>query len=117
MRPWYTRTVLLLVTSHLNDEDLQKVAEDLTGYIKVVVDIERRVLSAGGTRHAEGEELLLAHGSTREYLWGGGLDLETGGVDFDSIINIRPRHDNPSREVLSRETRRIMEEIIRLLLR
>lgn len=109
--------MLLLVKSRLDDDNLKKAAEDLDGYIKVVVDIEQEVLAAGGKRHFEGEEMLLNEGSRQRNLWGGGLDLETGGIDFDSIINLRPNDDNPSREVLSLETRKKMEEIIRRLLR
>lgn len=65
----------------------------------------------------EGEELLLKEGSKQENLWGGGLDLETGEIDFDSMINLRPSQNNPSREVLSQDIRRIMENIIRKLLK
>ena len=81
------------------------------------MDVERRILTAGGTKHTDGEALLLENGSRQEHLWGGGLDLETGAVDFDSMINIRPRQDNPSREALNVEVRKTMEEIIRMLLR
>jgi len=106
-----------LVTSKISEEDLKKAAEDLEGYIKVVVDIKQEILTAGGLRHVEGEEILLQNGSRQENLWGGGLDLETGEIDFDSMINIRPHQDNPSREVLSKELRKKMEDIIRNLLR
>ncbi|MDP3727668.1 MAG: DUF5674 family protein [bacterium] len=109
--------MLLLVTTKLNDDELAHAAEDLGGYIKVVVDVERRILTAGGKKHSDGEAPLLQNGGRQEHLWGGGLDLKTGAVDFDSMINIRPRQDNPSREVLNAEIRRTMEIIIRDLLR
>ena len=109
--------MLLLVTSKINDDDLKKAAEDFDGYMKVVVDIERGILTAGGRLHADGEALLLKDGNAQKNLWGGGLDLETGGIDFESMINIRPNDDNPSREVLSASIRKRMGEIIRALLR
>ena len=109
--------MLLIVTSKISEEDLKRAAEDLEGYIKVVVDIEKEILTAGGLRHVEGEEMLLQNGSGQDNVWGGGLDLETGEIDFDSMINIRPHQDNPSREVLSKELRKKMEDIIRKLLR
>lgn len=108
--------MLVLVASKIGEEDLKKAAEDLDGYVKVVIDIEKEILTAGGTRHVEGEQLLLENGSRQENLWGGGIDLETKEIDFDSMINIRPNQDNPSREVLFKETRTKMEEIIRKLL-
>ncbi len=109
--------MLLLIKDKLDENTLKKVAEDLDGYIKVVVDVELKILAAGGLRHVEGEELLLKTGSMQENLWGGGLDLATGEIDFDSMINIRTNQGNPSREVLSQNIRKKMEEIIRRLLK
>lgn len=108
--------MLLLVTSKATEEDLKQAAEDLDGYIKVVIDIEKEILTAGGQRHVQGEELLLQNGSRQENLWGGGLDLETKGMDFDSMINIRPKQNNSSREVLAPEIRQKMESIIHKML-
>lgn len=109
--------MLLLISSKADKETLQKVAQDLHGYIKIVVDIEREILAAGGLKHVDGEQFLLKNGSRQENLWGGGLDLETNEVDFDSMINIRPSAGNNSREVLSKEVRDKMEKIIRNLLK
>lgn len=92
------------------------VAKDLEGYIKFVVDIERGILTAGGARHVDGEQLLLKDGSKQSNLWGGGYDTESGELDFDSMINIRPAQNNPSREVLDQEIRKKVEEIVRKLL-
>ena len=105
--------MLILVDSKLENESLKKAAEDLDGYVKVVVDLEKGIMTAGGERHVQGKELLVKNGSLQENLWGGGIDLETGKMDFDSMINIRPEQDNPSREVLSVEIRKRMEEIVR----
>mgnify|MGYP001603791748 CR=1 FL=1 len=107
----------MLVSERISDEDLKEVAEDFGGYIKFVVDIEKGVITAGGTRHYEGENILLEKGSKQNNLWGGGLDLETNEVDYDSMINIRPNDNNPSREVLSQEIRDKMAKIVRKLLR
>ncbi len=107
----------MIIKSKADEETLKKIAEDLEGYIKVVVDIERGILTAGGLRHFEGEELLLKDGSVQKDLWGGGLDLETNEIDYDSMINIRPNQGNTSREVLSEEIRKKMDQIIRELLR
>lgn len=109
--------MLMLIKSRANEETLKKATEDLEGYIKVVVDLEREVLTAGGLMHADGEQFLLKEGSNQENLWGGGLDLETGEIDFDSMINIRPNQGNTSREVLSAEIRNKMEAIINKLLK
>ena len=109
--------MLMLVKSKADKDTLIKVAEDFDGYVKVVVDLRQEILVAGGRLHADAEQLLLKEaGSKQEDLWGGGLDLETGEVDFDSMINLRPSQGNPSREVLSPDIRKKIEKIIRRLL-
>ena len=107
--------MLTIIRSKINSEILKQVAEDLKGYVKVVVDVRRKILSAGGEKHVDGEQLLLKDGSRQEDLWGAGLDLETDEMDFDSMINLRPTQ-NASREVLDPNIRQQVESITRSLL-
>lgn len=79
-------------------EEIESVKERFAVYIKTVIDIERRVCSAGADRHFESEEILLEQGSKQPNIWGGGIDLETKTVDFNSFINIRPSQ-NKSNEI------------------
>ncbi|KKR25420.1 MAG: hypothetical protein UT54_C0002G0003 [Candidatus Daviesbacteria bacterium GW2011_GWB1_39_5] len=48
--------MLILVTERANEETLKKASEDLAGYIKFVVDIEKKILTIGGQRQ---EKLIL----------------------------------------------------------
>ena len=107
--------MLLIIRSKIDPESRNKVAEDLKGYIKVVVDVRRKILSAGGQKHVDGEKLLLKDGSRQQDLWGAGLDLETDQMDFDSMINLRPVQ-NASREILDQKIRQEVESITRSLL-
>ncbi len=107
--------MLLIIRAKIDSESLKRVAEDLKGYIKVVVDVRRGILSAGGTKHVDGEQLLLKDGSKQEDLWGAGLDLETNEMDFDSMINLRPKQ-NTSREILDQKIREQVERITRSFL-
>ena len=109
--------MIRIIKFKADENILKEVAQDFDGYIKVVVDIERKILTAGGKKHVDGEEILLKDGSRQVNLWGGGLDLETGEVDFDSLINIRPGQNNPSREVLDQNIRKQVEVLIRSLLK
>lgn len=109
--------MILILSKKATGEEIKKVAEDLDGYIKFVVDIEKEILTAGGSRHVDGEQLLLKEGSLQSNLWGGGLDLETGELDFDSMINIRPNQRNSSREVLDQNLRKKIEKIVRVYLK
>ncbi len=108
--------MLLIVRAKIDSQTRKKIAEDLKGYIKVVVDIRRKILAAGGEKHVDGEQLLLEDGSLREDLWGAGFDLETGEMDFDSLINLRPAR-NRSREILDKEIRKKAASLIETLLK
>jgi hypothetical protein len=108
--------MLLIIRAKIDSETRKKIAEDLKGYIKIVVDIRRKVLAAGGEKHADGERLLLEDGSRQEDLWGAGLDLETAEMDFDSLINLRPTQ-NKSREILDEKIRKKVEALIQSLLK
>lgn len=107
--------MLLIIRTKVDQKIREHVAEDLKGYIKVVVDIQRKILSAGGEKHVDGEQMLIKDGSKQENLWGAGLDLETDEMDFDSMINLRPGQ-NRSREILDASIREQVELISRALL-
>ncbi len=107
--------MLQIIRSKINSKIREEVAEDLKGYIKVVVDVQRKILSAGGEKHVDGEQMLLKDGSKQEDLWGAGLDLETNEMDFDSMINLRPTQ-NRSREILDENIRQQVESITRSFL-
>lgn len=94
-------------------DEIQKLKEQFEVYIKTVIDIKRKICSAGCDRHFESEELLLKQGSKQENLWGGGIDLETKNIDFNSFINIRPTQNNTSNEIQSEEIRKKYEKLSR----
>lgn len=79
--------------------EIENLKEALGMYIKTVIDIDKKICSAGMARHYEGEAILLEQDSVQSNIWGGGVDLETKVIDFDSIINIRPRDGNTSNEI------------------
>lgn len=92
-------------------KEIGKLKEQFEVYIKTVIDIEKKVCSAGLDRHFEGEEILLKQGSKQTDVWGGGIDLETKVIDFNSFINIRPNQNNTSNEIQDFEIRKIYEEL------
>lgn len=108
--------MLLIIRKKTIPKQIQKMAKDFDGYIKLVVDVEREILAGGGERHLDGEQKLLADGSKQENLWGGGIDWETKEIDYNSIINLRPNQNNPSRDILSSEIRKEFDKIIKELL-
>ena len=105
--------MILILDRKATEEEIQQMAKDINGYIKVVVDIEKRILAGGGKRHVDGECLLLQKSSKQENLWGGGIDMETKEIDYNSMINIRPRQNNASRDIMSLKVREMFDKIIK----
>ena len=65
--------------------------------VKLVVDIERRVVAIGGELHADAEALLLEDGSRQADLWGANYFPGAGREDcleLTARINIRPGQGN-----------------------
>ena len=105
--------MLILLEKPATVHEINKAAEDLDGYIKFVVDVETENLTIGGSRHVDGKQLLLKNGSKQSTLWGGGFDSDDHNLDFDSMINIRPNDNNPSREVINQDIREKVKTILK----
>ncbi|MEW6367174.1 MAG: DUF5674 family protein [Acidobacteriota bacterium] len=84
--------------------------------IKIVVDIRRGVLAGGGEMHADCESILLGDGSEQDDLWGANWYPADGRVEYESLINIRPRLGNRSPVVQSQQTRDVIDQTARRLL-
>jgi hypothetical protein len=70
-------------------------------YIKLAVDIELGILAGGGELHADCEAQLLEAGSRQENIWGASWNPLTQELFYESLINIRPRQNNRSIEILN----------------
>ena len=92
-------------------EEIEKMRELFDTYVKTVIDIKKNVCSAGMDRHFEGEQILLDQRSNQTNIWGGGIDLETKTIDFNSFINIRPNDNNTSNEIQNPDIRKKYEEL------
>ena len=84
--------------------------------IKLAVDIKRRVLAAGCLFHIDCAEELVTDGSQQRDIWGANIYPQDGKIDFDSLINIRPKDNNRSIEIQIPEIRESVEEVIKKLL-
>jgi len=109
--------MIVILTKKASESDLEKAREDFGNYIKAVVDIKKNIVAIGGRFHADAEKMLIENGSIQQNLWGGGFDPVTGKVDFQAIINIRPKQDNDSMEILDQNIRKAFESIIKRFLK
>jgi hypothetical protein len=89
--------------------------ESFGSFVKVVVDIERNIISAGCELHADCVEELMADGSLYPNLWGANIYPEDKKIDFISLINIRPAANNRSMDIEDQNIRKKIEDIIKKL--
>jgi hypothetical protein len=88
--------------------------------VKGVVDLRRGVLLLDADLHADQEAELLAEGSAQADLWGINLYPElpgTDGLEYDSMINLRPSFGNRSRGVDDPSTRAAIAALVDRLVR
>lgn len=85
------------------------------GLVKAVVDVKKGIMVLDAEMHADCEKYLLEQGSNQDDLWGINLYPEVTGADFvefDSMINLRPRLKNFSRDIESPMLRKKILKII-----
>lgn len=110
-----------LVTKNIAIAELEKMSTKFfSGLVKAVVDIEKKIMVVDAELHADEEKHLIEQGSKQEKLWGINLYPDIGiddedFIEFDSMINIRPRINNNSRGVEDLKTRKKITNIVNKL--
>jgi hypothetical protein len=104
-----------IITERATPEQIQTMllAFPETRMIKIVVDVQRRRVAGGGDMHYEGESALLEDGSSQEDLWGANWYPDNQQIEFESLINIRPRQNNRSVVLQDPALRQLVEIITR----
>jgi|SRR3989304_342366 len=92
--------MIVYLEKKASEDELKKASEEFGVYIKITIDILKRVCTLGGKLQADGERLLIERDSKQENIWGGGYDIKSGRIDSQAVINIRPRKMNDSMEIL-----------------
>ena len=93
----------------------KKSLDSFGSFIKVVVDIERQIISVGCELHVDCAEELMADGSPYTNLWGANVYPKDKKIDFIALINIRPASGNRSMEIEDQNIRKKVEDIIKKL--
>jgi len=105
-----------LVDKPITRQLLLEIAQEQFGdMVKAVVDIQKNLMAIGGGLHVDEESYLLERGSKQDNLWG--INIYPNRplpemIEFDSVINIRPGQDNPSRYV---EDTSVREKVIAIV--
>ncbi|MBE9116564.1 hypothetical protein IQ249_11700 [Lusitaniella coriacea LEGE 07157] len=105
-----------LIRDHATQAQIDEMLQILGAYIKLAVDIEQGILAGGGELHADCEQVLLENGSQQENIWGADWNPFTQKVTYEALINIRPRQNNRSMEILDPVIRERVEQIARQIL-
>ena len=106
------KEVGIITLSELND-----MAASMYGdMVKAVVDVERGILIVDSELHVDQEQVLLEQGSNQKDLWGINIYPQKYGsdgfIEFDSMINIRPRQQNMSRGVENEEIKKCIIDLV-----
>lgn len=102
-----------IIRERATEEQIREMLETLQTYIKLAVDVRRKIIAGGGGMHADCEAALLEDGSQQLDVWGAGWLPESQEVQFESLINIRPKQHNRSMRIEHKELRATIEQIIR----
>lgn len=107
----------MIIKQKISSEELKNLFKNsFETVIKIVVDIEKNILSAGCDFHIDcAEELTEKEGSHQKNLWGANL-YNDGNIDFVSLINIKPLESNRSMEIQNPDLKQKTEKIIKELL-
>lgn len=104
------------VDESITKEELRKMSQSFAGgLVKAVVDVKKEVMVVDAPMHADEEKELLDKGSDQDNLWGINLYPylpKDDFIEFDSMINVRPRLNNFTRGIDSKDLR---EKIISIV--
>jgi len=108
--------MIYLLREPASSIQILEMLQEYERMVKIVVDIRRRILSGGGEMHSDCEAVLLEQGSEQDDLWGANWYPSEQRIEFESLINIRPRLGNRSILIQDEGIRRKVESITREIL-
>ncbi len=85
-------------------------------FVKIVVDIEREIISANCELHVDCAEELMKDDSLYVNLWGANVYPQDKKIDFISLMNIRPADNNRSMDIEDPIIKKRVEDIIKKLI-
>jgi hypothetical protein len=108
--------MIYLLKQPATELQIKAMLTEYESMIKIVVDIRHRSLAGGGEMHSDCESVLLDDGSEQDDLWGANWYPDEQRIEFESLINIRPRLGNRSILIQDESIRQKVETITREIL-
>lgn len=110
-----------LISNYISIDELKEMSQRIFGgLVKAVVDIKKKVMVVDAAMHADEEKALLEQGSKQDDVWGINLYPELTGndfIEFDSMINVRPRLNNFSRNIENKDLQKNIIDIVNKLVK
>jgi len=103
------------VDKPLTKIEIEEIKKEFGNYVKVTTDLENEWIMVGCELHADAEETFFEKGSKQDNIWGGGVNLVDKIIDTTAVLNIRPRMNNDSMELLDPEKREKYVRIVKNL--
>jgi hypothetical protein len=108
--------MIYLLQEKATSHQIHAMLQEYETMIKIVVDIRRKTLAGGGEMHSDCEDMLLSDGSEQDDLWGANWYPASQAIEFESLINIRPRLGNRSIIIQDENLRVQVESVTRQIL-
>ena len=112
---------IILVDKLITIKELKDTASLRFGdMVKAVVDVSKEIMAIGASMHADEENFLLELGSLQDDLWGINIypdSLKESRIEFDSMINLRPRQNNRTRGIEDIQLQSKIIEIVNILIK
>ena len=108
--------MIYVLTGKATSAQMDEMLREYGSMVKLAVDTRRLILAGGGVMHADCEQVLLEQGSEQDDIWRANWYPSEQRIEYEAIINIRPRLGNRSIVIQSDEVRMKVEAVTRALL-
>jgi len=103
--------VLLAKKFQLTKEELKKLRKETEGYAWIAVDVKKHLMVVGDEHYSVLKKKLFEQKSRSRDVWGVGLDMRSGEIDYCSPINRKLLTKRPSPYVPTELIDRVNTEI------
>ena len=104
---------IYVIKDWISAKQEKEMLNALESYIKLAVDVKRKIVAGGGLLHADCEAALLEDGGKQENIWGADWIPSSKEVRFEALINIRPRQNNRAMTIEDAKLRKQIEKIVK----
>jgi len=108
-----------IIREKITKKELEELAKEFyIEMVKGVADVEKEIIALGGEWHIDANQILIKDGSNQQNLWGFNIYLnkpKESRLEYNSLINIRPKQGNRNMEIENEEIKNEIFEIVNKL--